>query len=436
MPPAEGSGAGEQVTGLASSPAHPLTCSAAQVTFLTQLFYPELVSTGQTLTELAEELVELGVDVDVICGPPTVVSRAEVPALLSHQGITVRRVWGTRFPKLSLPGKLLNLVSFAAATCVRVLADNRRTPLLVVTNPPFLAAVGVLARWLWRRPYIFVVFDVYPDVGFASGVIRPGGLVSGLWDVANRLFYRQASAVVVLGECMAQVVQSPRKLGHRHRDRLHIIHIWADDRRIHPMPRDRSPLLARWGLADRFVLQYSGNMGRIHDMETILEGARRLASQRDIHFQFIGDGHKRAGMEAYVRQHNLGNCSFHDYVPREELSASLAVASVGVLSLARGQAGLAVPSKLFAVMAAGRPVIAVIEEQSEAARIVREEGCGYVIAPGDVSGFVDAVLRLKAGPQLAKEMGDRANHAVRLRYSLRAAAKRYAYLIRSLQPVS
>lgn len=406
----------------------------AAVTFLTQLFYPELVSTGQTLTELAEELVDLGVEVDVICGPPTVISVEKVAPRVTHHGIKIQRVWGTRFPKLSLPGKLLNLVSFAVAASLRVLRDPRRTPLLVVTNPPFLAAAGLLAWVLRRRPYIFLVFDVYPDVAFAAGLIRRDGLVSRLWDVVNRFLYGGARAVVVLGRCMAEVVRSARKLGPRHPERLHVIHVWCDDRRIHPRPRQQSPLLARWALEDKFVVQYSGNMGRLHDMQTILEGARRLSAHQDIHFQFIGRGQKRGAMEAYVREHGLLNCSFHDYLPRDLLGLSLAVADVGVLSLARGQSGLAVPSKLFATMAAGRPAIAVIEEESEAARVISEEGCGCVVAPGDAAGFAGAVLALKEDPALCKAMGERAARALRSRYSLRAAAERYAHLIRSLQP--
>jgi len=423
----------------AKDEAHPVGSSRngrPKVTFLTQLFYPELVSSGQTLTELAEELVELGVEVDVVCGPPTVVSRNKAPRVLTHHGIRIRRVWGTRFPKLSPLGKLLNLASFAAAAAARVLSDWRRTPLLVVTNPPFLPAAGLLSSLLYRRPYIFLVFDVYPDVGFATGVLRQGGLVSRLWDLANQFFYRQARAVVVLGRCMARKVRSQRKLGRGRDHRLHTIHVWADDRRIQPMQREGSPLLTQWGLEDKFVVQYSGNMGRIHDMQTIMEGVRRLADHRDIHFQFIGQGQKRGAMEAYAREHRLANCSFHEYVPRDLLSASLAVADVGVLSLDRGQAGLAVPSKLYGIMASGRPTIAVIEKRSEAARVILEERCGRVVAPGDGAGFVRAVLSLKQDPELCCEMGERANRALRSRYSLRAAAKQYADLIRLLQPRS
>ena len=404
------------------------------VTILSQLFYPEMVSTGQNLTELAEELVKLGIGVDVICGPPTIVSGQKAPREIVHEGVRVRRVWGTKFGKLSLIGKILNLVSFGASATSRVLADRRQTPLLIVTNPPFLAIAGVLARLVRRRPYIFLIHDVYPDVGFPTGAIRRGGLVCRAWDAANRLMYRRAHAVIVLGRCMAEVVRSERKLGRGGKGRLYTIPVWADDRRIRPMPRSRSPLLARWGLGGKFVVQYSGNMGRIHDMRTIVEGARILSGDKDVHFQFIGAGHARGWVEAYVTEHGLENCSFEGYVSREELGESLAVANVGVLSLARGHAGLAVPSKLYGILAAGRPAVAIMESESEAARVIREERCGVVVAPGDARGFANAISLLKDDTELRRAMGERGYRALRARYTLASAAAQYARVVLSLQP--
>jgi len=404
-----------------------------KVTILCQLFYPELVSTGQTLTELGEELSSMDVDVEVVCGPPSVVDRSRPPREMEHNGILIHRTWGTQFPKLSLPGKLSNLVTFALSSTCRVLLSRDASPLLILTNPPFLAVAGVLCRWIRRRPYIFLVFDVYPDVGRELGVIKPGGLLERAWDVLNRVLYRNASHVIVLGRCMADVVRRPNKLGPLAEDRLHVIHMWSDDRTIRAVPRSSSNLLKEWGLEDKFVVQYSGNMGRIHDIETILQAAWTLRERRDIHFQFIGEGYKKRLVQSFLQEKQLGTCSVRTYVPREQLPDSLAAASVGIVSLLPACTGLAVPSKIYGVMAAGRPVIGLMDPGGEAARAVMGSESGVILQPGDVQGLVNAIVDLAGNPEKCREMGERGRRAIDERYSLHAAALQYREVIASLQ---
>lgn len=406
---------------------------ATKVTIVCQLFYPELVSTGQTLTELGEELVDLGVEVNVVCGPPSVVEAFQVPRDLDYRGIHIHRTWGTQFPKLKTLGKLCNLVSFATSATLHLLFQRDRSPLIILTNPPFLALAGVLCRWLRRRPYIFLVFDVYPEVALELGVLRRGGLIHRGWNWLNRLLYRNASRVIVLGDRMAERIRRPEKLGPNSDDRLHVVHIWSDDRIIRPVPRESTRLAAEWGLLDKFVVQYSGNMGRIHDVETILETAHRLSDRDDIHFQFIGEGYKKRLVEQFIREKGLINCSVRTYVPREQLPDSMASASVGIVSLLPGCTGVAVPSKAFGVLAAGRPVIALMDPRSEVAELVAEHDCGIVVEPGDAEGLTAAIRRLADDAGLCRVMGERARRSIDERYSLHAAAVAYRGVIDELQ---
>jgi len=406
-----------------------------EILLLCQLFYPELVSTGQTLTELAEELVASGVDVEVVCGPPTIVAAdRRLPRNMVHNGIRIHRVWGTRFPKLSFLGRVINQLTFTCSVFLHLLVHHSRKPILVLTNPPFLAVTCALLKVLrLGGAYIFLIFDVYPDTAIRLGVLKEQGVVARLWERVNRFVFRHASAMVVIGRCMYEVIR--RKAAHLRcplNGELRAIHMWSDDRNIASAKGGENPLVDRFGTRGKFVVEYSGNMGRFHDMETIMEAAERLKDIDDIVFLFVGEGHKKAWMMHFAAEKGLRNCQFHTYVPREELGQLLALGDLGLVSLVDGQEGLSVPSKSFGIMAAGRPIVAVMSPASEIARIIAEEECGAVVRPGDSQALADSILAFHQNRAVCELAGERSARAIRARYNLHDAAKEYRSLIEEL----
>jgi len=400
---------------------------------LCQIFYPELVSTGQTLTELCEELVGMGVDIEVVCAPPTITDRkTRVPGYMEYQGIRIKRVWSTRFPKLNIFGRIINQLTYAFSVFFHLLRDTSKRPILVLTNPPFLAVICGLLRMFGGKPYIYLIFDVYPDTAVKLGVLREGGLLSRLWNLSNRFTFKHASVIVVIGGCMQEVIRGKLDASSSE-GKIKPIHVWSDDRLIHPVPREENPFIKSWGLEGKFVVGYSGNMGRFHDMETIMEAARALKEHEDIVFLFVGEGHKKEWMMECVNKWRLSNCRFHTYVDRKDLGFSLSCSHVGLVSLATGQEGLSVPSKTFGLMAAGVPVIAVISSSSEIARVLDEEGCGIVVMPGDVDGLTGSILSLYEDRRRLESMSRNARQAVDRKYNLKSAAKAYYELIYGLQ---
>jgi glycosyltransferase involved in cell wall biosynthesis len=398
---------------------------------LCQLFYPELVSTGQTLTELCEELAGRGLDVEVVCGPLTVVDRKRrVPRRIEHRGVSIRRVWGTRFPKLGLLGRVVNQITYALSVFVYLLRDPSKSPILVLTNPPFLAFICALFRMMGGRPYIYLVFDVYPDTAVKLGLLRRAGLLARFWDLLNGFAFRYASDIVVIGRCMEEVVVG--KAGPENSGKVRRIHVWSDDRRIRPVERGENPFIRKWGLEGKFVVGYPGNMGRFHDMETIMEAARVLNGREDVVFLFTGEGHKKRWAVEFSDRWGLKNCRFHGYVEREELKYSLSSVDVGLVSLAAGQEGLSVPSKTYALMAARVPVIAVVSGYSEIARVVSEEECGIIVEPGDPDGLADAISLVYSDRERLELMGRNSRRAIDEKYSLDSAAGSYHELIRGL----
>jgi colanic acid biosynthesis glycosyl transferase WcaI len=420
----------------------PAACGAAagkstKVLILCQLFYPETISTGQILTELAEQLAASGVDVEVVCGPPTILKwPRRVPRVMTHRGIRIRRVWGTRFPKLNLAGRVLNELTFTASAFVYLLFRRPRRPILVLTNPPFLAVVCAVLRTLrLGPPYVHLIFDVYPDTAVRLGLLREGGLLARIWDRLNLFVYERAATVVVIGRCMKEVITG--KIKRMKGDlavngKLHHIHVWCDDEAIGAAASAGGDWAERFGIRGRFVVGYFGNMGRFHDLETVLGAAERLRHHPDIVFLFIGEGYKKKWAVACAQGKDLQNCRFSTYVPREELGRLLSLADVGIVSLREGQEGLSVPSKTYGLMAAGVPVLAVVPETSEIARMVREEQCGIRIRPGDEQGLADRIVELSHDPWQLRSLGSNGRRAIREKYNLTLASHQYADLLAAI----
>ena len=403
---------------------------------LCQLFYPELVSTGQTLTELAESLSILGTDVEVCCGPPTIIKgKANTPKDSDHKGISIHRVWGTTFPKLSTVGKLVNQLTFAVSTFFYLLFRKIDRPVLVVTNPPFLGAICILLKKIKKVRFIYLIFDVYPDTAVNLGMLNKDGFVAKTWECLNRSILRSCDAFIVIGRCMADVIRNkmPDKEKETIRLKENVIHVWADDRNIQPSKEDeQNPFLEKWNLEGKFVLGYSGNMGRFHDLETIAEAAKKMKEEDQFRFLFIGEGFKKKWLINYVKINGLSNCIIDTYVPREYLHFVLKTFDLGLVSLSQGQEGLSVPSKTFGLLSAGVPVVAIMNKSSEIALVIEEESCGIVVPPGDPAGLVENILALEQNRERLSEMKSNARKAVDSKYSLEKASQAYFELISQL----
>ncbi len=408
---------------------------------LCQLFYPELVSTGQTLTELCEELVRCGVDVKVVCAPPTILRKnSKIPKYIEHKGIKIRRVWGTRFPKLNLAGRIINQMTFTVSVFFYLLFDFSKRPILVLTNPPFLSVTCALLKSLRiGKPYIYLIFDVYPDTAIHLGVLKKNGFVSKVWDKLNSFVFKHSASIIVIGKCMKNVITNKMKTcGLKMEHKIHSIHVWSDDEAIGLAHDKPNPFLEKWNLNGKLVVGYFGNMGRFHDMETIMEAANILNinnTEKNILFLFVGEGHKKQYVMDYANKQNLKNCQFHSYVDRQDLGLALSSADIGFVSLAKGQEGLSVPSKTFAMMAAGLPVVAVMSPSSEIAGILLEEKCGLVTNPGDPKALADVILSFYNTRQKLELMGINARQAIDQKYNLHSAVRSYYHLIYNLNEI-
>jgi glycosyltransferase involved in cell wall biosynthesis len=246
---------------------------------------------------------------------------------------------------------------------------------------------------------------------------------------AHRWLYSHASAVVVLGRDMQALVEGRAV---ERRGAVVIIPNWADIDAITPAPRPTNPLLQELGLQEKFVVQYSGNMGRTHDLESIVECARRCVDEPDIHFLFLGWGAKEPWLRRTVSGSNLANITVLPPRPRSEIPVSLNACDLAVISFMPKMAGVSVPSRMYNVMAAGKPMIAVADPESEIARLVREEAVGWVVEPQRPDLLLAAVREARADQAALAAMGARARRAAEAKYSPESAMVKYNRLFDEL----
>ena len=399
-----------------------------RVFVVSELYFPEETSTGYLLTKTAEGIAA-EIPVTAICSQPTYSARGtRAPARERRNGVDIERCAGTTFDKNSLAGRALNAVTISLSLWWRVLMRIRRgDAVIVVTNPPFLPFGVLVACRLRGARCALLVHDVYPEVLVAAGLSRSSSVVARVARLATQWLYRHSDRVIVLGRDMETLAQ--RKLDGDG-SKIVVIPNWADAEEIVPTPKATNPLLGELALSGSFVVQYAGNMGRTHGLEALFAAAQRVRGE--VRWLFIGSGAKKAWLEKSIAREGMTTMTVLGNRPREDQPVFLAACDVAVISFVPGMAGVSVPSRMYNIMAAGKPIIAVADEESELARVVSEERIGWVIRPGDVDGLVALLDRIAGEPDLLREYGARARAVASTKYARPVAIERYLRLMREL----
>jgi colanic acid biosynthesis glycosyl transferase WcaI len=401
-----------------------------RILFVSQYFMPESGATSELLSGIATKLVENDFNVGALAAQPSYFGAGKIEKVFELDGAVTRRVWSTQLSKNTTLGRVLNSTTFATSILVALLFGDRKQLAIAVTNPPLLLWVCYAAHKLVGLRYVLLINDVYPDIAVSLGLLKERGRVARAWRHFNRLSYGAAERIVVLGRDMEEVIG--RNVDNQVRERIRIIPNWADGGKIVPIPRDQHPLLDELGVRSRFVVQYSGNIGRFHEIETILDAAARLDGEAEFLFLFYGDGKQVDLVRRAADSSKNGTVRLLPFQPRDRLGLTLTGCDVGLVTLKQGLTGLAVPSKLYGILAAGKPVVVIGPYDCEAARLVRDEKCGEVVRPGDGVSLAQTLRRLRDDPGSRATYGLRARHAFECGYDLPAVAADWARLLREL----
>ncbi|MBX3383085.1 MAG: glycosyltransferase family 4 protein [Phycisphaeraceae bacterium] len=406
------------------------------IVLLNQAFHPDVVATAQMAKDLADHLARRGHRVSAIASRSiygksgaVLPKREEVPVLGGSAPISVYRVGFSLFGKRGTLARLFDFAFFYVLAAFKILTIPRADVVVGFSTPPFIALLALLSRTLRGGKAVYWAMDLYPDVPIASGMLKERSLIARVLERIHRGLIRRADATVALGRCMRDRMLAKGLPG----ERIRFIPVWSDESGVTPLAAGaENPVRSRWGLGDEFVVMYSGNFGLGHDAETIKAAMLALRDEPGVRFVFVGGGKRRAEIEAFIREHGLKGAAYHDYVPREELSRSLAVGDAHLISLREGMEGLIVPSKLFGIMAAGRAGLFIGNPSSEIARILTENQCGEVVREGDAGALVAAIRRLAADRAACADMGARARAALLGRYDATTACAQWVALLEEL----
>jgi glycosyltransferase involved in cell wall biosynthesis len=405
------------------------------VAFFNRSFYPDTAATGQLLTELCAGLArDHGYQVSVVAGVPLLAAdghnagpgRIRILSREQHQGIEILRARGTRFSKRRFAGRFSNYVTYFFSACYAGLRLDRPDVVVALTDPPIIGLAAYLASRRFRVPLVMAYKDIFPEVARLLEDFHSEAVNRVLQGV-NRFLVRKAHRSVALGETMRR-----RLIEGKGADpsRVAVIPDWADCSEIVPASKDNAFARAH-GLADKFVVMHSGNLGLSQGLGGVVEAAAHLRHVPDIQMVFVGEGVKKPALQARARELGLDNVRFLPYQPKEGLTASFATADVFLISLLPGLAGYIVPSKLYGILAAGRPYVAAVEEECEVAAITRQHDCGLVVPPDKPRELAEGILRLYYDRGLAARLGANARTAA-LEFDRPRQVAAYAELLKQL----
>ena len=399
-----------------------------RIVFLNRFYAPDLSATSQILTDLARDLAARGVEVHAIAsrGRHDGAS-ARLPARETLDGVEVHRVAGAGFGGSRLAGRAAEYLAFYVAAWRALMTLAAPGDVLIAkTDPPLLSILA--ARAAARRGVVVVNWlkDLYPEVAIELGVPLVRGPIGRSLLRARDRSLAAARMNVAIGTAMAGRL----KAHGVPETRLRIVPDWCDDTAIQPLSHAANPLRRDWGLEGRFAVGYSGTLGRAHEIETLMSAAERLRDDARIVFLCIGDGVGFRTLRARVEAGGLAQrFRFFPRQDRAALAQSLGAADAHWISLRPALEGLVLPSKLYGVAAAGRPILAVAARNGELARLVEAHACGIAIEPGDGAGFAAAIRHLASDPDAAASMGRRARVMLDAQFSRRAALERWQALL-------
>ena len=391
-----------------------------RILLLNEYFPPDTSATAKMASAVVDELAKHH-QVTVLCGRPSYDPAQRHPLYLwrreSRGNTVVERVGSSTFERHRMRRRLFNYLSYVMLSIPRALFIDTDV-VLAMTDPPFEGIIGAFVAWLKRRPFVYNIRDLYPEMAISGNIVKPARWLK-VWEGLHRSALKRAARVVVLGEdtearIRAKGIDSDRIVVVRDGAVQSSATLAAD----HPVTHE-----VRSGYP--FVVLHAGNLGFYGAWNTIVTAAKSLNNE-GIGFVFVGDGAMKSQIQASAS--GCKTVRFMPFRPTTEIPYVLAAGDIHLLTIRRGLEGVVVPSKLYPILAAGRPVFALAPEESDVARIIRRSGCGVVADPDDPASVVSLVRELARDPQRVKSMSTRARETA-MEFSLEKELQRFVHVV-------
>ena len=390
---------------------------------LNQYYWPGLEATAHLLSELCGALAD-EFEIRVVTG--RLLIHAPEPGHFEHDGVEIVRVNSTAYDRRRLLPRTVNYLTYMLQSLRVALASPKPDAVVCMTDPPIIADVALVVARRFRVPLLVISQDVFPEVAVEVKRLESKPLIAVLRGLIS-FYLRRADRIVAIGETMRRRLEAK---GARP-ERVDVIPNWVDTSAIEPQAQDNDWSRAH-DLAGRFVVMHSGNVGHAQNLDALVRATTFLRDLGDLTAVVVGGGARYQELQQLAELVEADKVRFYGYQPRETLSLSLSAGTVHFVGLSRGLSGYVVPSRLYGILAAGRPVIVSADPDSETALVVEQVGCGIVVPPGRPELVAQAIRDAHDGVYDLEEMGRRGREYVQSEADRGVAVARYRELLREL----
>lgn len=374
-------------------------------------YYPDVASTGQILAELCEGMKDT-FDITILCVVPSysgVIEEKYKIQRIYHEeinGIKIVRVRVPEFQKSNKVSRIKNLLSYFFNSLIATFKLEKQDYIFTISQPPILGGIlGVLGKWIKGGKLIYNIQDFNPEQTMAVGYSK-NKLLLNLVMMIDKFSCKVSDKVIVVGRDMQETLIN--RFNNKKVPKNTFINNWIDEKEIYPLEQNHPKIVEfkeKYNLQDKFIIMYSGNIGLYYDLENIIKVIAKFKEREDVVFAFVGDGTVKKEIERYAIENKLSNVTFIPYQDKADLVYSLNSADIHWVVNAKGIKGVSVPSKLYGVMAAGKPVLGVLDNGSEARLIVDECNCGLCTEPGNYDEIYNKIEFILNNTEIVKGLG-------------------------------
>lgn len=408
-----------------------------KIVFVINYFHPDYASTGQLMTELCQSLSN-DFEITVIAAQPGYSDNfqkhhSKLIEVEDWKNIKVVRVSLPNVNKNSKISRLKYILQYFLLANFALLKEKNIDLIYTISQPPILGGlIGTIGKFTKKTKHLYNIQDFNPEQ--AAAVNYTGGVIHNIAKKVDKLNCNRADHIILVGNDMKETLKNrfDRKRVPAHT----VINNWTNEQEI--VPLDKSNLevdqfLRRHSLENKFIIMYSGNLGLYYDLENLIRITSEFNSNNQVHFLFIGEGASKSAMENYVTDNGIDNVTFLPYQPKEFIKYSLNAADAHLVVNQKGIKGVSVPSKIYGVMAAGKPILGVLEEGSEADTLIRTSECGFVSEPQDYDLLINHIKLLVAmDVESRKEMGMRGRKYLERNLTKEKSLVKYKELLQRL----
>lgn len=409
-------------------------------------YIPDTASTGQLLSELAEGMTDR-FEITVICAVPSYLGKVEYRYKTRKyyeeniHGVKVLRIRVPEFQKSDKKSRVKNIVSYFFGAMGASFRTGAQDYVLAVSQPPILGGLlGVWGKWVKRARFIYNIQDFNPEQAMAVGYGKSKWMMAAMMRL-DKFSCRRSDLIVTVGRDLVETVR--KRFAGTKLPRTAMIPNWADEKHIYPLPEDDPKVMEfkkKYGLEDKFVIMYSGNLGLYYDLENLLKVIGRFSSKtrtpdgRRVAFVFVGGGSLLEKLTLYAKEHSMDQVSFIPYQDRKDLIYSLNAGDVHWCINAKGIKGVSCPSKAYGIMAVGKAIIGCLEAGSEVRCLIESAGSGLCCEPGEYDRIEENLRWFisRAGNEEVTAMGERGRASLQKNLSKETSIRKYMEAILNL----